>query len=118
MSGTIFSQDDYFAVIEGTFEEIKKLGRLKGAEYSGDVDRLLNFRRAGANFAVPAELPLMIYAGKHWDALMQYTQDLVHDVSRERLESIEGRIDDLVLYLILFKCMRLERMRKKAPPKG
>lgn len=106
-------------VMEQTFAEITKLGKLKGGEYSGDVDRLANFRRAAEKFNVPAELPLMIYAGKHWDALSQYTQDLVHEVDRERLEDIQGRIDDLILYMILFKCMRQERVfthTKTIPP--
>lgn len=117
---TIFSHEEYMEVMTQTFNEITKLGKLKGGEYSGDIDRLLNFRRAADKFRVPPELTLMIYAGKHWDALAQYTDDLVHSVTRERMEDIAGRIDDLILYMILFKCMRIEHVREAntAPPKG
>lgn len=111
MESTAFSSEEYVAVTKETMDTVLKLGKLKGGEYSGDDDRLLNFRRGGRNFAVPAELIMMVYAGKHWDALMQYTQDVVHGTSRERLEGIEGRIDDLINYLILFKCLYRERCR-------
>lgn len=109
---TIFTPAEYKNVIGETMSTVARLGELKGGEYSGDVDRLLNFRRAGYNLHVPPELALMIYAGKHWDALVQYASDLNTGVERERLEDIEGRIDDLINYMLLYKCMRRERVRK------
>lgn len=109
---TVFSTSEYETIVEKTLTEVLRLGKLKGGEYSGDIDRLLNFRRAGYNLQIPPELALMIYAGKHWDALVQYASDLNAGVERERLEDIEGRIDDLINYMLLYKCMRRERVRK------
>ena len=111
MSSTIFSDQEYIKVLDATLAEIKKLGKLKGGEYSGDVDRLANFRRNGLAMGLPMEAVLMVYAAKHWDAIMQSVQDRIHGKSRERLEALEGRVDDLILYMMLFKCMLIERAR-------
>lgn len=40
---------------------------------------------------------------------MTYIRDVQTGTKRERLESIEGRIDDLIVYLLLFKGMVKER---------
>ena len=96
-------------VLEQTFQEITKLGKLKGGEYSGDHDRLANFRRNGLAMGLPKEAVLMVYAAKHWDSLMQFVHDEVAGKTRDRLETLEGRIDDIILYMILLKCMLIER---------
>ena len=103
------NHDDYSILIEETFETIKKLGQLKGGEYSGDHDRLLNFRRNGKNLDLPMETVWAVYAAKHWDALMQFVQDLQKGKERQRMESISGRVDDLIVYALLFKAMLKER---------
>jgi hypothetical protein len=46
-----------------------------------------------------------VYAAKHWDAINQYVKDMAKGVVRQRMESISGRADDLIVYLILFKAM-------------
>lgn len=112
MAETVFSYKDYDRVIETAVSEIKKLGTLKGGEYAGDTDRLANFRRNGRNLGLNMETVWAVYAGKHWDALQQFIQDMEKGKTRERLEPIEGRVDDLLVYLILFKCMLVERTRK------
>jgi hypothetical protein len=106
-----FTHEEYNRIITDTLTEMKKLGDLKGGEYAGDTDRLANFRRNGLNMGLPMETIWGVYAAKHWDAIMQYIQDLNTGKTRPRLESIEGRVDDLLVYLILFKCMLVERNR-------
>lgn len=106
-----YSHERYRELLEETVAEIKKLGTLKGGEYAGDFDRLANFRRNGQNLGLPMETVWAVYAGKHWDALMQFIQDSRNGTKRERLEGLEGRVDDLLVYLILFKCMLDERNR-------
>ena len=96
-------------MIDETFDEVRFLAKAKGGEYSGDQDRLKNFRRQAADLDVPKELVWRIYAGKHWDAVNQYVHDLVHGVKRERMEPITGRIHDLIVYLLLLKAMEEER---------
>ena len=108
---------EFEAIVRETLTTVLKLGKVKGSEYSGDDDRLLNFRRNGRKLRVPAELVLMVYAGKHWDSLVQYAADIAEGKQRERSEPIEGRIDDLILYMLLYKCMYREKHRQD-PPRG
>jgi len=104
-----YTHDRWNKMIEETFEEVRHLAKAKGGEYSGDVDRLLNFRRNGAALGLPMETIWAVYAAKHWDALMQYIRDLQENKQRERLESIDSRIRDLIVYLLLFQAMVDER---------
>lgn len=108
MSGLVFTHSDYAHVMMETFENCAELARLKGSEYSGDTDRLANFRRNGAAIGLPMEAIWYVYAAKHWDALTQSILDKTHGKTRERLEPLEGRIDDLIVYLVLLKCMMVE----------
>lgn len=92
-------------LIESTFREVRNLVEFKGGEYSGDHDRLANFRRNAANLGLTKEQIWSVYAGKHWDAINQYVRDQANHIERERLENISGRADDLIVYLLLFKAM-------------
>lgn len=109
MPDTKFSHDDYDRLIKQTIGEILKLSTLKGGEYAGDVDRLANFRRNGLQVGVPMETCWAIYYNKHHDAVMQWVQDLSTGKKRDRLEPIAGRVDDMIVYLILLKAMLVER---------
>ena len=104
-----YSHARYNKLVEDTFTQIKTLSALKGGEYAGDGDRLANFRRNGADQDLPMETIWRVYAAKHWDAIGQYCKDRLSGKERDRLESITGRADDLITYLILFKAMVDER---------
>ena len=104
-----FSHERYRRLLDETFQEILKLSSLKGGEYSGDDDRLAHVRRNALAAETTMELVWRIYASKHWDAIMQYEKDLRTGRTRTRLESISGRVDDMIVYLILFKAMLAER---------
>ena len=105
---TQFSHARYERLVKATFDEVTKLSKLKGGEYSGDDDRLLNFRRNGLALGLRKETVWGVYAAKHWDALMQYIKDQQYGKDRQRMESLGGRCDDLIVYLILFKAMLQE----------
>lgn len=104
-----FPHDQWDNLLKDTFEEIAHLAKLKGGEYSGDYDRLMNFRRNAAALDLDYRQVWAVYAGKHWDAIIQYIRDSAGDVRRTRLETIPGRIDDLIVYLLLFKAMVIEQ---------
>ena len=106
-----FKHAEYDALVDDTIKKIKELGVLKGGEYAGDDDRLANFRRNGFDQDLPMETIWRVYAAKHWDALGQYIKDIRNNVARKRMESISGRVDDLIVYLLLFKAMIVERDR-------
>lgn len=107
----VFTHEEYNAIFAETVQKITQLGKLKGSEYAGDVDRLANFRRNAENLNLNMEQVWAVYAAKHWDAVMQYVQDTATGKNRERMESIDGRLDDLIVYCILAKCMVSERDR-------
>ena len=107
--GSVYSRERWNQLLDEAFESIRKLGQLKGGEYSGDSDRLLNFRRNARDLELPMEVIWRVYAAKHWDAVGQYIRDLQTGKERTRLESISGRVDDLLVYLLLFKAMLEER---------
>lgn len=109
MGSQIYSHANYDDMMDDTFERCKELGVKKGGEYAGDEDRLANFRRNGLALGLPMEVVWGVYAAKHWDAISQYIKDLKDGRKRDRLESISGRVDDLIVYLILLQCMVDER---------
>lgn len=113
-----YSHKRYEDLLIKTFEEIRNLSFLKGGEYSGDTDRLLNFRRNATALDLPMETIWAVYAAKHWDAIMQYVKDIQGGITRERLEPIEGRVDDLLVYLLLLKAMMDERDMAESPSDG
>lgn len=94
---------EFEVIINESFETVRRLVETKGHEYSGDLDRLLNFKRNGAALGLMPSTIWAVYAAKHWDSIMQYMQDLQHGRYRELSEPIEGRIDDLITYLLLLK---------------
>lgn len=105
----MYTHDQYDTLIEKTILTIKLLSSLKGGEYAGDKDRLANFKRNAVNLDLLPEQVWGVYAAKHWDAINQYIKDLGNGKSRERIESITGRADDLIVYLILFKALYEDR---------
>ena len=110
-----YSHERYAQLVEETITNLKKLGELKGGEYAGDSDRLANFRRNAAALALPMESIWAVYCAKHWDAVMQYVQDINSGKDRVRLEPISGRLDDIIVYCILFKAMIEERESLNLP---
>jgi hypothetical protein len=110
----IFSNENWAQLVNHINNELAKLALVKGGEYSGDTDRLANFRRNAENLGLLKESVWAVYAGKHWDSIMQYIKDLQAGVNRPRAEKMEGRALDLILYLMLFIAMEEERSYPEA----
>lgn len=105
----MYSHEQWRLLLARIYHDVSQLATLKGGEYSGDFDRLANFRRNAQNLGLPMETVWGVYAAKHWDAIQQYVKDLQQDKVRERLETIDGRALDLIVYLCLFIAMLEER---------
>ena len=105
----LFTNEQWQTLLTETVAAITALAKNKGAEYSGDFDRLANFRRNGVNLGLSMEQVWAVYAGKHWDSIMQFVKDLGTGKDRMRTEPLGGRADDLIVYLLLFKAMLQER---------
>lgn len=108
-----FSNTAWAALLDRAVARIKSLAESKGGEYSGDEDRLENFRRQGLRLGLPMEVVWSVYANKHWDSLATYIKDLNTGRKRNYSEPIDGRVDDLLVYLLLFKAMLEERAGPK-----
>ena len=100
-----YPTEKYNRIVDETYTEIRRLSKLKGGEYAAEDDRLDNFRRNGEALNLTKEQVWGVYAAKHWDALNTYIKDTASGKKRERLESISGRCDDLIVYLLLMKAM-------------
>lgn len=105
----IYEHDKFDKLLIQTVEIINSLAEKKGGEYAGDEDRLANFRRNAEALGLNMEDVWSVYAAKHWDAIMQYVKDSRNGVERERLEPIDGRAHDLIVYLVLFLAMLDEK---------
>jgi hypothetical protein len=97
------TNDEFYNDLDETQTSISSLATTKGREYSGDTDRLLNFKRNAAALGLKSSTIWAVYSAKHWDAIMQHVRDLEQNTPRELSEPINGRINDLILYLILLK---------------
>lgn len=98
MNSTQFNQ-----LMEMTFSSLKEIVNTKGREYSGDQDRLRNFKEGGSRTGVDPRTVLWVYLDKHYASITQYIKDQQEGVVRKLSEPIEGRIDDAILYLMLLK---------------
>lgn len=85
----------------------------KGKEYTGgSPDRLNNFRQAGIDVGVPMHQVWYVYYNKHLRALQSYIKN---DCKVQSNETIQSRIMDCIVYLLLFNKMTLEIERSRAP---
>lgn len=105
----IFSYSQWESLLSSSIASIQSLAAVKGGEYAGDSDRLANFRRNAAATGSSMELVWSIYYAKHHDAVMQYVKDLVSGTTRPRAEPLSGRVDDMIVYLLLLKAILSER---------
>ena len=102
-------------IFKPTIDEMRRIMLTKGAEYSGDDDRLANFKRNAIALGLDPLQIWAVYAAKHWDAVMQFVKDAGAGKERERGEPIEGRVDDLLNYCMLLKGLLQERKTPVAP---
>lgn len=87
---------DFRSYLEGQFERIRTLNSTKGNDYTAEDDALANLRdmpRAG----ISGRQKLWVYLDKHMRAIETYIRD-----GQVASEPIETRIQDAVLYLLLF----------------
>lgn len=106
----LYGDKTWKAILDETLNNIAFLNHNKGEEYKADDnDQLANFRRRAIALDIQPEVVWGIYAGKHMDALETYIKDVKNGKSRFRSEPLAGRIDDLIMYLILLKAMVAER---------
>lgn len=98
--------DEFFASL---VSEIKSISKTKGKEYANSEDRFANFNRLSSRLNLPRLHIAEVYLTKHLDAIESY-------ISKGRTystETIQGRIVDAVLYLILIAGMIQEEEKRE-----
>ena len=110
---------EVLSVIDETFESIQNIFSSKGREYANDEkDQLMNFKRQGTELGVPPELILNVYLSKHIDSVRNFIKVLNAEgfdkavANLEQSEPIDGRINDIILYSFLLKCLISERRKE------
>lgn len=113
-------------LINDTFERLTRLRRTKGVEYSGNEDALSNFKRGAADTGCTAEQVLWIYVAKHLDSIKTYIRDgaifakgphVSYSTRSELSEPIEGRIDDVINYMLLLQGLIHESKQATGQPR-
>ena len=87
-------------IIKATMEKILEINKTKGEEYSGVDDVCKNFKRQAELLNLDPKLIWAVYVNKHWDAIMSHVKS-----GKVLSEPIENRIDDVILYLLLYKAI-------------
>lgn len=100
---------DFQALFQQTWNECADLASIKGGEYASDADKLANFKESGRRLDLIPEKSLLVLADKHYASVCNYIKDLEMGRSRPRSESIYGRLNDLINYMILLRGLLEER---------
>jgi len=92
--------------IEKHFQEIMKISKTKGLEYSNSEEANNNFYKLGQELGLDPKQVLWVYAQKHNQSISQF----IRTGETKSNESIEGRIYDAILYhFILLTLLESER---------
>ena len=90
------SDELYKLINEELLPDCMEIMKSKGEAYSGQEDKLGNFKRCAKLAGVGIKKAWFIYFVKHLDALSSYVRGEYKDS-----EPIDGRIKDLINYLFL-----------------
>jgi hypothetical protein len=99
------------AILSKQNQSLIDLTNTKGEEYSRTLDQLANFKRQADELGVGPITILMVYLNKHLDAIKHHAR---HGITLS--EPIEGRIDDAILYLTLYKALVIEAREDDRAP--
>lgn len=99
---------EFTRLFDVTITELRMLATVKGGEYATDADRLANFRDAARRTRMSPAQVLLLYLDKHYAAISNYICDEAAGIQRARSEPIEGRVNDMIVYLILYKALLSE----------
>lgn len=90
------------AIVMGkVFEECCTLREAGQKEYAHkDTNAFTNFERVSERLGISREHVLLVYMEKHMDGIHSYVKG-----HRSQRESVTGRINDVIVYLVLLRGM-------------
>lgn len=95
------SQEDVARIMELVFTECQELRKAGQKEYAHDPNNALrNFESLSKDLNITRESVLWIYVRKHLDGILAYINGY-----KSQRESVKGRINDVIVYLVLLRCM-------------
>lgn len=103
---------DFGKICKDVWERIEKLNRTKGEEYTGSEGAgnvHANFDRLSAKLKISPDKVLWVYLTKHLDSIENHINEADQPTQRALSEPMEGRVDDAILYLLLWRAMNLRR---------
>ena len=92
-------------IFNSTLQRIIQLNKLKAGEYASNSDALANFRQEAEDNNLSMETIWRVFANKHWRAISRFVADKQSGINRPSSEPIQGRIDDMIVYLLLLTCI-------------
>jgi hypothetical protein len=98
-------KEDFLEMIADEWQRIYDLTASKGEEYSRSDDQLANFKRNASDLGLTPEQVWSVYFNKHIDSIKTYIRRVSEGQDPKLSESIDSRISDAILYLLLFKAM-------------
>jgi hypothetical protein len=101
-TGAIPGSKEFVAeVMEKVFEECRGLRGAGQKEYAhADSRAFSNFEKIAEDFGIPREIVLLVYAKKHYDGIVSWAKG-----HKSQRESVKGRINDMIVYLVLLRSM-------------
>ena len=95
---------DFKVMVEATFDRIRGLQDAGMKEYAQGHDVFANFKEQATEAGIRPEQNWHVLAGKHWRGVCSWIRG--HKSQREH---VIGRIDDMILYLLLLRGMVIEQ---------
>lgn len=92
--------------------EIKKLEETKRGEYNDGRHRFDQFQKEAEEAGIDPKVVWKIYFSKHYRSLMMYIRDCQQSTIRPLSEPIDGRINDMIVYLMIVAGMLQEEKEK------
>ena len=102
------TNEEFAIEIENSISRSKKVLIEKGKEYSGEIDRLENFKRAGAAQSIPPTEALYAMAMKHIVSIA----DMVKCPEKFTMKQWYAKTGDLRNYTILLEALLIDGIEK------
>jgi hypothetical protein len=93
-------------VVEPMWAEMQNIFVTKGKDYSGDDDRLANFKRVASRLNITPIQVAGVYLYKHLDAM-----DTWFRTGKLAGEPIEAKFVDIIAYILLLQGLNLEQQQ-------
>ena len=102
---------DFDMEVQSTLQKIQQLLLVKGVEYRRNSDPFHNFN---VGSQISGEIPEKVLQGFLLKHLVSY-QDMLNDIEQNKLpkiELVEEKMNDIILYYIIQKAQILNRIKK------